>query len=168
MTYFIKENDQWVEFTNQPINGIQWSSNIFGSGKTPEEFEEMGIYQATKPATPADKLVQSFTIIDVDGRPEYSMVYMDKPPLTPVDCSITMRQLRLGLKEFGGKRANYIQTLIDDIADPATQDAAQIWYDETTEVLWDNPMTQALIAMTDFTVEQAAGMWMAAYNTLPR
>ena len=166
MTYFIREDDTWVEFTGQAIAGIQWPQGV-QYGREPEELEEMGIFQAEL-AIPEGKVLVASEVIDIDGRPGFNAMFADKPIPGPVDCPITMRQLRLGLREYGGKRANYIQSLIDDIPDEATQDAAQIWYDETTEVLWDNPTTQALIAMTDFTVEQAAQMWMAAFANIPR
>lgn len=167
MTYFIKVADKWVEFTGQAIDGIQWPQG-FQHGREPEELEPMGVFQAAKPTIPDGKLIDTIQVVDDAGRPKYEVTFKDKPALTPSDCPITMRQLRLGLRHFGGKRANYIQSLIDSIQMEVTQDAAQIWYDETDEVLWDNEMTQTLMSMTDFTLEQAAEMWMAAYNTLPR
>jgi hypothetical protein len=81
---------------------------------------------------------------------------------TPSDTPLTMRQLRLGLLLIGGFPASYIQDAISAIPDATQRGVAQIWYDETTEVQWDHPMTQQLIAATGIPAENAAAMWMAA------
>lgn len=84
------------------------------------------------------------------------------PEPTPVDYPLSMRQLRLGLKRFGGKPASFIADTIAAIADADTRDEATIWYEESIEAHWDHPMTQSLITAAGFTTEQAAAMWMQA------
>lgn len=81
---------------------------------------------------------------------------------TPATTPLTMRQLRLGLLLIGGFSSSYIQDAILAIPDATQRGVAQIWYDETTEVQWEHPMTQQLIAATGITTEQAAAMWMQA------
>ncbi len=83
-------------------------------------------------------------------------------PLDPADFPLTMRQLRLGLKRFGGKPASFIQDTIDGIADQDAKDEAQIWYDETEIVHWDHAETQALMALSGIPTANAKAMWMAA------
>lgn len=84
------------------------------------------------------------------------------PAPTPADYPLSMRQLRLGLKRFGGKPASFIADTIAAIPDADTRDEATIWYEESIEAHWDHPMTQSLIAAAGFTTEQAAAMWMQA------
>jgi hypothetical protein len=80
----------------------------------------------------------------------------------PTNNPITMRQLRLGLLLIGGFPASYIQDAINAISDATQRGVAQIWYDETSTVEWEYPMTQQLIAAAGITTEQAAAMWMQA------
>lgn len=80
----------------------------------------------------------------------------------PATTPLTMRQLRLGLLLIGGFPATFIQDAINAIPDATQRGIARIWYDETTEVQWEHPMTQQLIAATGITTEQAAAMWMKA------
>jgi hypothetical protein len=86
----------------------------------------------------------------------------DAPVPTPADTPLTMRQLRLGLLLIGGFPATFIQDAINAIPDATQRGVAQIWYDETSTVEWEHPMTQQLIAAAGITTEQAAAMWMQA------
>lgn len=154
-------NGEVIEFEGMPV---RYPLNIEAI-ESDEWLAARGLYKLTDPGIPDDKIEMSRSLQLINGILTIVYVTRDKGP---ADCNITMRQLRLGLKDFAGKRANYIQGIIDDIVDPAEQDAAQIWYDETTEVEWENPMTVYFISKTEFTVEQAAGLWMLAYQNLPR
>lgn len=80
----------------------------------------------------------------------------------PANTPLTMRQLRLGLLLIGGFPATFIQDAINAIPDTTQRGVAQIWYDETSVVEWDHPMTQTLIAAAGLSTEQAAAMWMQA------
>lgn len=102
---------------------------------------------------------------DFDGK-TYTLTpwMMDAPAKTPSNTPISMRQLRLGLIQFGGKGAGFIQSIIDSMQSPA-KDFAQVWYDETQIVNWDHPQTQAFIAESGIPLDQCAQMWMAAAAT---
>lgn len=76
--------------------------------------------------------------------------------------SITMRQLRWALRKLGGKPITYVYDTISTIVDAEERDRAIIWYEETDEVHWDDPMTQSLVALTEFSLEQAGAMWLQA------
>lgn len=89
---------------------------------------------------------------------------MDAPVKTPSNTPLTMRQLRLGLIQFGGRNAGFIQSIIDGMPSPA-KDYAQVWYDETLIVNWDHPQTQAFMAESGIPLDQCAQMWMAAAAT---
>lgn len=97
----------------------------------------------------------------IDG--EWVLPPPPSPP-TPADVPLTMRQLRLGLLTIGGFSASFIQDAINAIDDPVQRDIAQIWYEETSVVAWDHPMTQQLITAAGLDAEQAAAMWMEARN----
>lgn len=98
-----------------------------------------------------------YTIIEPEPAPEPE----PPPPPTPSNTPLSMRQLRLGLV-MNGFPVDFIKTAIDAIPDAMQRAIATIWYEETSIVHWDHPMTQALIAASGLTTEQAAAMWMAA------
>lgn len=81
--------------------------------------------------------------------------------MTPADFPLSMRQLRLGLLG-AGKPVGFIQDVIDGIADVTQRAYAQIWYEETSVVEWDHAQTQALIALSGLSSEEASAMWLAA------
>lgn len=99
-----------------------------------------------------------YLIIEPEPEPE------PEPPPTPTlaNTPLSMRQLRLGLVE-NGFGAGFISAAIAAMPPGIDRDRATVWYEETkTGVQWNHPMTQALIAASGLTTEQAAAMWMAA------
>lgn len=80
----------------------------------------------------------------------------------PANFPLSMRQLRLGLKQFAGKPASFIQDIINGMTDPDAKDEAQIWYEETSVVHWDHLMTQTLISLAGIAEADAKAMWLAA------
>jgi hypothetical protein len=98
-----------------------------------------------------------YSIIEPEPEPEPP----PPPAPTPSNTPLSMRQLRLGLV-MNGFPVGFIVTAINAIPDTMQRAIATIWYEETSLVHWDHPMTQSLIAASGLTTEQAAAMWMAA------
>ena len=145
-----------------PLGGVRYPPNI-GELWSAAELAKLGLY-APAPAdpTPEGKIVTGTTVQRVGNVVKFVNTLADATVPTPADTPLTMRQLRLGLLLIGGFPASYIQDAILAIPDATQRGIAQIWYDETTEVQWDHPMTQQLIAATGIPTEQAAAMWMQA------
>lgn len=84
-----------------------------------------------------------------------------EPSTDPADWPLTARQLRLGLVRHDVPLPT-IEAAIDGITDPAERDEALIYWEYSTTIRWDHPMTQALMALVGISPEQGAAMWMAA------
>ena len=109
----------------------------------------------------------------VDG----ALVIQDPPPpaspeeappvdeTNPANFPLSMRQLRLALFA-SGRPVNFIQLVINAIPDAVQQAQAQIWYEESSEVHWEHPETQALIAASGIAPAEARQLWLAAKNIL--
>lgn len=82
------------------------------------------------------------------------------PSTDPVDYPLTARQIRLGLVRNGVSLAT-IQATIDALPSPQ-RDEAQIYWEFSTMIHWEHPMTQALMALAGIDAKNAAAMWMAA------
>jgi len=146
----------------EPIGGVRYPPNV-GELWSAADLAKLGLY-APAPAdpTPEDKIVTGTTVARVGGVVKFVNTLDDAPVPTPADTPLTMRQLRLGLLLIGGFPATFIQDAINAIPDATQRGVAQIWYDETSTVEWEHPMTQQLIAAAGITTEQAAAMWMQA------
>lgn len=79
---------------------------------------------------------------------------------TPSDYPLTARQLRLGLVR-NGVTLDKVQATIDALPSPQ-RDEAEIYWKFSTEIHWDHPMTQSLMALAGIPDEAAAAMWMLA------
>lgn len=99
----------------------------------------------------------------LNERPDFPLLpYVPVAPSTnPVDYPLTMRQLRIGLV-VNGFDVNIIKTVIDAIADPMQRAIATIWYEESSTVFWDHPMTQALMGLLGVPEANRVAMWMGA------
>lgn len=106
-----------------------------------------------------------FEVINI---PDDIVKEIPKDLTDPVGTSLSMRQLRQGLRAFAGKPASFIQDTINTIPDASAKDDAQIWYEETTEVHWDHPATQTLIALAKFKPDDAAALWLKIAKEIPR
>ncbi len=148
----------------EPINGTRYPPNI-GELWAAADLAALGLY-APEPAdpTPEGMIVTGTTVQRVGDVVKFVSAFEDAPALTPADVPLTMRQMRLGLLLIGGFPRTFIQDAIDAIPDAAERDVAQIWYEETSVVEWDHPMTQQLIAAAGLPQEQAAAMWLEARN----
>lgn len=102
------------------------------------------------------KLEIPFTIEEIKER-EAAASANNSPhkfPLTP-------RQLRLGLVR-NGVSLDLVEDAIAAIQDPLQRDEAWIYWDYSTTIRWEHPMTQTLMALVGITQEQATAMWMIA------
>lgn len=161
MLYLETSPNTFSEWTGQPIDGVLHPRNIEQLWSA-ADLAKVRLYKPAEPPVPTGKVVTGQTVKRVNGVVTWVYTLADAPTPTPVDYPLSMRQLRLGLKRFGGKPASFIADTISAIPDADTRDEATIWYEESIEAHWDHPMTQSLIAAAGFTTEQAAAMWMQA------
>ena len=73
---------------------------------------------------------------------------------------LTARQLRLGLVR-NGIPLSTVQAAIDAMPSPQ-RDEAQIYWEFSTEIHWEHPMTGALMQLIGLDPADAEVMWMAA------
>jgi len=79
----------------------------------------------------------------------------------PSKFPLTPRQLRLGLVR-NGVSLDLVEDAIAAIPDVLQRDEAWIYWDYSTTIRWEHPMTQTLMALVGITQEQATQMWMIA------
>lgn len=80
---------------------------------------------------------------------------------SPASYPLTARQLRLGLIRHGISLAS-VRAAINGIADITQRDEAQVYWEFSTTINWDHPMTQTLMGLMGIGTEAATAMWMAA------
>ena len=86
---------------------------------------------------------------------------VEPPPVTPSDVNLTDRQLRIGLLSAGYDLA-LIETSIEAIPNPIDRAIARVWWDRTTVILWDHPMTQTLMGLAGIPEIERTSLWMWA------
>lgn len=170
MLYF-KIDGAAVQWNGELISDIRYPRNIEVLWSD-AELAEIGLFHPL-PADPAPpgKIAVGETVQIVGDNVKVVLTLEDEPPppppppppsTDPADYPLSMRQLRLGLVE-NGFGAGFIPAAIAAMPPGIDRDRATVWYEETkTGVQWNHPMTQALIAASGLTTEQAAAMWMAA------
>lgn len=80
---------------------------------------------------------------------------------SPANNPLTARQLRLGLVR-NNVSLSAVQTAINNLPTQSLRDEAQIYWEFSTEINWDHPMTQTLMAMVGLSVNTATVMWTTA------
>lgn len=142
----------------KPINDVRYPPNI-GDLWDSQELLSIGLYApAEADHVPAGYVSRGLTVQRIDGVVRYvhDLVVAPMP-------SLTMRQMRLGLKNIGGLSKDFILDVINtEIPAGTHRDDAIIWYEETSIVEWDHPMTQALMLLSGISEDQAVAMWLAA------
>lgn len=160
-----KTNDTWARWSGQPrpFNGEgQYNlSRQIEATYSDAELAGFGLYRVEPATIPEGKRMVSFTLTSLNGKPVQTPTLEDIPAPQPADFPLSMRQLRLGLVA-NGFPVDFIATTIAAIQDAGQRAVATIWYEETSTVFWDHPMTQQLIAAAGLTQEQAGAMWLAA------
>jgi len=84
----------------------------------------------------------------------------DAPP-TPSSRHLTDRQLRIGLLS-AGYDLSVVDAAIASIPDPIDRAIALVWWDRTTVIHWDHPMTQTLMGLAGIPENERATLWMWA------
>lgn len=93
--------------------------------------------------------------------PDFAVTEADPvPDPAPGDFPLTARQLRLGLVRNNIPLAT-VQAAIDAMPSPQ-RDEAQIYWEFSTEIHWEHPMTGALMQLIGLDPADAEVMWMAA------
>jgi len=151
-------NNVAIGWQGEPINGVFYPLNIedlWGEN----ELNNIGLYKlvAADPVANTDTIVSS-TISIVNGRPK---TINTTRPLAPSDFPLTARQLRLGLIR-NNVSLSTVQSVINGIPDPQTKDEYQVYWEYSTTINWEHPVTQALIAAVGITQANASIMWMIA------
>ncbi len=148
---------QWqgevIDNVRHPLSIIKWSD---------EELAVIGLYKVQDAdPIPEGKVLVGRNIQLIDGRPKYVNLLGDPVVQGPGNFDLTARQLRLGLVRNGISLAA-VQAMIDGIEDPMIRDEAQIYWEYSSHVNWDHPMTQTLMGMLGIPQENMAYMWMMA------
>lgn len=162
MTLYLETAEGFTPWDpSSPIGGVRYPPNIEQLWSS-SALAELGLH-VPEPADPKPpgKIVTGTTVSRVNGVVRLVHTLEDLPPTSPSDYPLTDRQLRLGLIG-AGILPSTVETTIKSIPDPLQREAAWTWFDRTTLVHWDHPMTQSLLTLAGFTHEQAAAMWMAA------
>lgn len=153
-------NDDLVQWQGEPLNDIRHPLSIINWSE--EELEAIGLYKVqSADEVPEGKIIISQHIDLINGRPKYVNVLGDPKVYGPGDFNLTARQLRLGLVRNGISLSS-VQEMIDNIPDPMIRDEAQIYWQFSSYINWDHPMTQTLMGMLGIPQENMALMWMIA------
>lgn len=87
------------------------------------------------------------------------------PPVTstptPSNRPLTDRQLRIGLLSAGYDLA-LIEASIEATPNPIDRAIARVWWDRTTVIQWDHPMTQTLMGLAGIPENERTSLWMWA------
>lgn len=156
---YIKTKDAYELWNGEPINGVRHPKNI-ESVWSKEDLEAAGFHIVDLPVVPNGQKVTDQAIVEVEGKPvvEYTLVEE-----SPADFPLTARQLRLGLIRNGIPLSTVINA-IAGIQDELQRDEAQVYWEYSTHIRWEHPMTQALIAIAGIKQADAAAMWLVARN----
>ena len=160
-----REDNVWYEWTGQPrpLNGVgayQFPINAEDVFST-DELLSYGLWRVTPAETPPGQRKVSYSIQTRNNVPVEVAVFEPIPAENPADYPLTARQLRLGLIR-NGVALSAVQTAINNIPVQAQRDEAQVYWEFSTLIYWDHPMTQALMGLAGITSQQAAAMWMLA------
>jgi hypothetical protein len=83
------------------------------------------------------------------------------PVASPSDTPLPDRQLQIGLLVAGYDLA-VVDAAIGAIADPIDRAIARVWWDRTTVIQWDHPMTQTLMGLAGIPENERATLWIWA------
>ncbi len=155
MTLYRETEDGFVPWDGKAVGNLLPPADI-ESKWTLDEIEALGLFVPVESETPDGMQIASASVERVDGVVKF--VYVFEPAALP---DLTMRQLRLGLLS-AGRPVGFIQDVIDAIPGAMDRAIATIWYEETSIVAWQHPMTQTLMAAAGISEAEGKAMWMAA------
>lgn len=148
----------WV---GEPINGIRHPSNIETVWSN-TELNAIGLYKpVAADVIPEGKQASDQQVQIVNGVPKTVYTLEDIPAPHPSRYPLTARQLRLGLVR-NNISLSVVQTAINALPTQSIRDEAQIYWEYSTQVNWDHPMTQTLMALVGLNANTAASMWLTA------
>lgn len=157
MTLYRKVGTKAVPWLGEPINNIRYPLNIENLW-TDNDLNVIGLWRPIDEGAPPGVKVEDIAVNLVN---DVIKIQYNTKPQVPEDYPLTARQLRLGLI-----RNNVALTLVTSaIANLPTQqmrDEANIYWEYSTTILWDHPMTQTLLALVGIPVANAEVMWLAA------
>ncbi len=160
MNLYLGTPEGLAPWNGGPIDGIMYPRDIANKW-TAAELAAVGLYKPIDPGVPEGKRVISTEVVLTDGVATYLYQLEDIPPLTPADVSLTDRQLRIGLLSAGYDLA-VVETAIAAIVDPVDRAIAKVWWDRTTVIQWDHPMTQELMTLAGIPENERVLLWMWA------
>lgn len=151
----------FVPWSGGPIDGILHPGDIRQKWTT-SELAAVGLFEPHDPGVPEGKrIVGDGVVARINGVVTLVHEFEDVPPITPSDVSLTDRQLRIGLLSAGYDLA-VVEAAILAIADPIDRAIAQVWWDRTTVIHWDHPMTQTLMGLAGIPENERTLLWMWA------
>jgi hypothetical protein len=150
----------FVAWSGEPVDGILYPRDI-AQKWTEAELASVGLFLPVDPGVPEGKRAIGTTVARVAGVVSFVHELEDIPELTPSDVSLTDRQLRIGLLSAGYDLA-VVETAIAAIEDPVDRAIAQVWWDRTTVIQWDHPMTQTLMGLAGIPENERTLLWMWA------
>ncbi len=144
----------------EPIGDVRYPHNI-AQHWTATELAAVGLYEPVRYPVPEGKRVVSETVVRSGDEVTYLQSLEDIPQPTPSDVTLTDRQLRIGLLSAGYDLA-VVEAAIEAIPDPVERAIARVWWDRTTVIFWDHPMTQTLMTLAGIPENERTMLWMWA------
>lgn len=164
MTLYLEIAEDFVVWDGKAINGKLHPREI-EQRWTADELAAVGLYApAEADPVPEGKRVTATSVARVDGVVKFVDTLEDIPAPVPSDRPLTKRQLRLGLLDNGILVSAVRASIEAAIEDPIEQEKALTWFDFTDLIEWDHPQTQSMLAIAGFTPEEAATMWVSAWD----
>lgn len=160
MTLYLETPEGFVQWKGEPIDGIAHPREIEQLW-TSAELAAVRLFVPADPGVPPGKRVVHTEVVLLGDVVTYWYELEDIPPLTPSDVNLTDRQLRIGLLSAGYDLA-VVETAIEAIPDPIDRAIARVWWDRTTVIQWDHPMTQTLMGLAGIPENERQLLWMWA------
>lgn len=160
MTIYLETPDGFVPWNGEPIDGIIYPRDIELKW-TAAELAAVRLFKPHDPGIPPGKRAVSTEVVLLGDVVTYQYELEDIPPPTPSDVPLTDRQLRIGLLS-AGYDLSVVEEAIDTIPDPVDRAIARVWWDRTTVIQWDHPMTQQLMQLAGIPENERQMLWMWA------
>jgi hypothetical protein len=157
---YLETPEGFVPWNGQPIDDIVYPLDIEKKWSA-TELMAVRLFKPVDPGIPEGKRALSVEVVLLGDEVTYWYELEDIPPPTPSDVNLTDRQLRIGLLTAGYSLA-VVEAAIAGIEDPIGRAIAQVWWDRTTTIQWDHPMTQTLMGLAGIPENERVLLWMWA------
>jgi len=154
-----KSESGLVPWRGEPINGLRHPPNIEDLWSA-DELAAVGLYKPQESVVADGFRIMNTTVEEVDGEVKFVHELEEIPAPSPIDFPLSDVDLRLGLIA-AGHSIESIEAIIKAIPDQAARETAWTFWDRSTLIHWEHPMTQQLLGVAGFTEAEAAAMWMA-------